>query len=565
MIKIHNPYSRVIFFTLLLAVNCGAVAPTLAQHGLLEQDQRERRTSAPVPTSTPAPALPQPSITYEAISAGQSINAPKTLTELRSRIEEVMRRPELAPGIFAVKVASLDTGHTLFTEYADKLMRPASNMKIYTVAAALDRLTPNYRFVTSVYASERPDKSGTIRGDLTIYGRGDPSIAARFNNGDYNKAIDDLASRIVAAGVKRVKGDLVGDESYFTGPNLGSGWEWEDLQWWYGAEVSALTINDNSLDLSVKPGAKVGAPCLITTGPPAPFVSISNRTTTSPAGTKSELTVYRGLGENVLEIGGSLPLDDKGYAGFVAVPDPALVFVSMLRDALAKRGVKIAGRLRTVDARSGSSIVPDPLLALIKLPDNLQQPTLAEITNMQSPPLSVIAAQTLKPSQNLYTELILRTLGKVVGTNPKQTHEQAGLEVVKGFLRQAGVNSDELVFSDGSGLSRNDLVTAGASLQLLTYMSRHRYAAVFREALPIAGVDGTLRNRMKDTPAMGNVRAKTGSLSSVASLSGYVTTAAGERLVFSMMLNNYADAGAVRKDSIDLIAVLLASFAGRSQ
>lgn len=568
MIKLHNPYSRVIFFTLLLAVNRGAVAPTLAQTGLPGQDQRERRASAPVPTSTPAPALPQPSITYEATSAAQSVNAPKTLTELRSRIEEVMRRPELAPGIFAVKVASLDTGQTLFTEYADKLLRPASNMKIYTVAAALDRLTPNYRFVTSVYASERPDKSGTIRGDLTIYGRGDPSIAARFNNGDYNKAIDDLASRIVAAGVKRVKGDLVGDESYFTGPNMGSGWEWEDLQWWYGAEVSALTINDNSLDLFVKPGARVGAPCLITTGPPAPFVSISNRTTTSPAGTKSELTVYRGPGENVLEISGSLPLDDKGYAGFVAVPDPALVFVSMLRASLVQRGVTVTGRTRTVDGRLSPSLVQ----VQNTIPENLADPKqgssarpLLEITNLQSPPLTVIAAQTLKPSQNLYTELILRTLGKGPGINPKQTSEQAGLEVVKGFLRQAGVNSDELVFSDGSGLSRNDMVTASASLQLLTYMSRHRYADVFREALPVAGVDGTLRNRMKGTAAMGNVRAKTGSLSSVASLSGYVTTAAGERLVFSMMLNNYADAGAVRKDSIDAIAVLLASFAGRSQ
>jgi D-alanyl-D-alanine carboxypeptidase/D-alanyl-D-alanine-endopeptidase (penicillin-binding protein 4) len=136
---------------------------------------------------------------------------------------------------------------------------------------------------------------------------------------------------------------------------------------------------------------------------------------------------------------------------------------------------------------------------------------------------------------------------------------------VRAFLRESGLNPDEIVLSDGSGLSRNDMVTASASLQLLTYMSRHKYANVFREALPIAGVDGTLRNRMKGTAAAGNVRAKTGSLSSVASLSGYVTSAAGERLVFSMMLNNYPDAGAVRKDSIDAIAVLLASFSGRSQ
>ncbi|MEP6706111.1 MAG: D-alanyl-D-alanine carboxypeptidase/D-alanyl-D-alanine-endopeptidase [Pyrinomonadaceae bacterium] len=567
MIQIHKLQSRSLFLLLFLALTTAALSPALAQRPSLEPQQRERRTAIaspnPSPTASPTPALvPAPA------TAPVAINAPRTLTELQSRIEQVMQQPDLAPGIFAVKVVSLDTGRTLFAENEDKLLRPASNMKIYTVATALDRLTPDYRFVTSVYALDKPDKTGTIKGDLIIYGRGDPSIAARFNNGDYFKGINDLADRIAAAGVKRVKGDLVGDESYFTGPPLGSGWEWEDLQWWYGAEVSALTINDNSLDLSVKPGARVGAPCLITTGPPAPFVSITNRTMTSAAGSKSELSVYRAPGENVLEISGSLPLDDNGYTGGVAVPDPALVFVSMLRASLQQRGVTVAGRIRTVDARSSSSVVTaqnliPPNVASIKQ-DSSPGP-LVEITNMQSPPLSVIAAQTLKPSQNLYTEIILRTVGKVAGTNPRQTNEQAGLESVKSFLRQASVNADEIVLSDGSGLSRNDMVMASASLQLLRYMSRHRYADVFRDALPIAGVDGTLRSRMKGTPAAGNLRAKTGTLSSVASLSGYVTSAAGEHLVFSMMLNNYADANAVRKDSIDAIAVLLASFAGRSQ
>src|SRR6266516_407699 len=567
MIQIHNLQSRGLFLILLLGLNTGAVAPTFAQRAPLEQQQRERRTSTASP-NPPSSASPTPALLPAPTSVPVAINAPKTLTELQSRIEEVMRQPDLAPGIFAVKVASLDTGRTLFAENEDKLMRPASNMKIYTVATALDHLTPDFRFVTSVYALDKPDKSGTIKGDMTIYGRGDPSIAARFNNSDYFKGINDLADRIVAAGVKRVKGDLVGDESYFNGAPLGSGWEWEDLQWWYGAEVSALTVNDNSLDLSVKPGSRVGAPCVITTGPPAPFVSITNRTTTSAAGSKSELSVYRGPGENVLEISGTLPLGDGGYTGGVAVPDPALVVVFMLLASLQQRGVIVTGRLRTVDARSSSSVVPPQNVIPQNVGDTKKSASsgpLVEIANMQSPPLSVIAAQTLKPSQNLYTELILRTLGKVAGTNPKQTNEQAGLEIVKSFLRQAGVGADEIVLSDGSGLSRNDMVMASASLQLLTYMSRHRYAEVFRDALPIAGVDGTLRSRMKGTPAAGNLRAKPGTLSSVASMSGYVTSAAGEHLVFSMMLNNYADANAVRKDSIDAIAVLLASFAGRSQ
>jgi len=184
----------------------------------------------------------------------------------------------------------------------------------------------------------------------------------------------------------------------------------------------------------------------------------------------------------------------------------------------------------------------------------------------------VIASQTLKPSQNLYTELILRTLGKVAPTPPAnpsnssivQTTEDLGLQTVTAFLKEAGVRPDSLVLSDGSGLSRNDMITAEASVQLLTYMFRHRYADTFRSALPIAGVDGTLRNRLKNTPAENNLRAKTGSLSSAASLAGYVTTAAGEKLAFSIMVNNYPDGVEPRIVCIDPIAVLLASFSGRS-
>src|SRR5437879_3486091 len=296
-----------------------------------------------------------------------------------------MRHPDLAAGIFAVKVASLDTGRTLFAENEYKLLRPASNMKIYTVATALDRLTADYRFVTSVYALDKPDKNGTVKGDLIIYGRGDPSIAARFNNGDYFKGINDLADRIVAAGVKRVKGDLVGDESYFNGSPLGSGWEWEDLTWSYGAQISALTINDNAIDLNVKPGATVGAPVTIVTGPPnASFITIVNHATTSPKELRSDLQIYRGLGANTLEISGTLPLGNAGFVGGIAIPDPPLAFVSMLRDTLIKRGVKIDGRLRTADARSGASIVPNfPTLrnADVAVP-------VVEITSLASPPFS---------------------------------------------------------------------------------------------------------------------------------------------------------------------------------
>src|SRR5258706_2627078 len=526
----------------------------LAEPGFLAQGQSQ--SGRKVPTPSPAPAVTR--------STAPIRDVPATLAELKSRIEEIVQQPALEPGFFAVKIVSLDSGLVIYEQSAHKFTRPASNMKLYTVAAALDRLTPDYHFITSVYAKENPE-AGKVKGDLIVYGRGDPSFAARFNNSDYFKGIDDLAARIVTAGVTRIKGDLVGDESWFNGAPLGSGWEWEDLQWSYGAQVSALTVNDNAIDLTVKPGERVGAPVLITSGPPATFMTIANRATTGPRGSKNELSVYRGLGANTLKISGSLPLGDTGFVGSTAIPDPALAFVTMLRDALLKRGVKIDGRVRTLDARSGMSIVTNSSAGLMQATNVPPQTPPVEIASIQSPPFSLIASHTLKPSQNLYTEIILRTLGKLTSIGPSQTNEEAGLIVVRNFLRQAGANESDLALNDGSGLSRNDMITANATVQLLTFMSKHRYFAQFRDALPIAGVDGTLRTRMRGTPAENNLRAKTGSLSSVASLSGYVTTAAGEHLVFSMMLNNYPDASALRRDSIDAIAILLASFTGKTQ
>jgi serine-type D-Ala-D-Ala carboxypeptidase/endopeptidase (penicillin-binding protein 4) len=519
----------------------------------------------------------------QSTSAGRGTSSstaagPATLADLKSRIEEIVRQPALEPGFFAVKIVSLDSGQVIYEQNANKFVRPASNMKLYTVAAAFDRLTPDFHFVTSVYAKEKLE-DGKVKGDLIVYGRGDPSIAARFNNGDYFKGINDLADRIVAAGVRRIKGDLVGDESYFNGAPVGSGWEWEDLTWSYGAQVSALTVNDNAIDLNIKPGDRVGLPVSIVTGPPSSsFMTIVNRATTTAKGTRGDLRIYRGLGANSLEISGTLPIGDAGFIGGVSIPDPALAFISMLRDALIKRDVKIEGRVRTVKSPN-DSLMPRNLPSPGPLGIPPQPPV--EIASLPSPAFNLVASQTLKPSQNQYTELILRTLGRTqmqtagasAGTQSAisteagraRDDEENGLEVVKNFLRQAGVGDNDVALNDGSGLSRNDLISANTTIQLLSYMSKHKYFAQFREALPIAGVDGTLRTRMRGTPAEGNLRAKTGSLSSVASLSGYVTTAAGEHLVFSMMLNNYPDAAAVRRESIDAIAVLLASFGGKTQ
>jgi D-alanyl-D-alanine carboxypeptidase/D-alanyl-D-alanine-endopeptidase (penicillin-binding protein 4) len=367
--------------------------------------------------------------------------------------------------------------------------------------------------------------------------------------------------------VKRVEGDIVGDETYFVGPKYGAGWNWDDLTWYYGAEITPLTVNDNALDLFVKPATAVGQPALITTGPPDPLLTVVNKVVTSAKNVRREISVYRGLGENSITIKGSIPLEDRGYTGGIGISHPALLFVYLLRNSLAQKGVVITGKSRT----SGEVSLPPSLTDVpVAFTTGVPGPFANEIATLQSPPFSVIAAQTLKPSQNLYTELILRTLGKVAPppsttSNLGQTSEELGIEAVKSFLKTAGIQPDALNLDDGSGLSRNDMITAEASVQLLTFMSKHRYASIFRDALPVGGVDGTLRNRFRGTPAENNVRAKTGSLSSAASLGGYVTTAAGEKLAFSIMVNNYPRGVEPRSLCIDPIAILLASFAGKPE
>jgi D-alanyl-D-alanine carboxypeptidase/D-alanyl-D-alanine-endopeptidase (penicillin-binding protein 4) len=228
------------------------------------------------------------------------------------------------------------------------------------------------------------------------------------------------------------------------------------------------------------------------------------------------------------------------------------MFTTMLRTSLERRGVVFTGRTRTIDAQARSDGSP------------LEVSSLVELAARQSPPLSVIAAQTMKPSQNLYTELLLRALGKAASTDPKLSSEEAGIRAVKEFLRAAGADDSRLIMRDGSGLSRANLVTADTTLRLLVHMNRHRHAADFRNSLPVAGVDGTLRNRMKGTVAANNVRAKTGTLSSATSLSGYLFTAAGERLVFSLMINNPPRDLSPAARFADAVTVLLASFTGRS-
>lgn len=524
---------------------------------------------------------------------------PETLETLRARIAAHLSVPRYTSAAWGVKAVSLDTGVTLFEHNGDKYFSPASNTKLYTAALALDRLGTDFRVRTSIYATSRPDADGRVKGDLIIYGRGDPSIAATWNEGDYFRGIEPLVASLVASGVKQIDGDLVGDESYFVGPPFGSGWEWDDLQWYYGAEVSALSINDNSIDLFVNPADRAGIPCKITTGPVTSHVTIMNRTQTVAKGTPARISVYRPVGANVIYVSGTLALGDRGYTGYVAVNNPAALFVSIFKEAIAKRGIVIKGRTRTVDAKY-REVMP------------LDFKKIVEIGSIESPPIKEIVRRMMKPSQNLYAQMLLLQVGaklmqesekpversnsqnaekslksessnlksenpnpaKSQISNPPQieepdyeTTEEAGIDALDSFLESIGIRKGDVMLEEGSGLSRRNIITPAATVELLKFMSRHRLNDIYLDALPIAGVDGTLEKRMRETPAAGNVRAKTGSLRYVYTLSGYVTTAAGEQLAFSVMVNNAysADRTVSPRQDIDNLVVMLATFSGRSR
>ena len=538
----------------------------------------------------------------------QSPQQVETVESLRTRLASHISQARFGAALWGVKIASLDSGKTIFEHNAQKYFSPASNAKLYTAALALERLGTNYRIKTSLYSTSRPDASGTLKADLIVYGRGDPTMAARLNGGDYFKGIEPLVAELANAGVRRIEGDLVGDESYFAGPPFGSGWEWDDLQAYYGAEVSALTVDDNALDLFVKPAERAGMPCRITTGPPTSFVTLINRTQTAAKGTESRIVVYRPVGENIIYVSGRQSIDSNGYYTSVAVHNPAGLFVSLLKDALAQRGIVVTGRTRVIDWKY-REVTP------------LDFTKLTELGSVESMPNADIVREMLKPSQNLYAQLLLLQVGanaarfidenevRKPGDSQKvptaltdrklsqpvkpssslsgdqdegKTTEEIGIEVLNEFLDGVGVKKGDVLLEEGSGLSRRDVITPDATVALLSYMNRSRFAETYKAALPVAGVDGTLQNRMKGTPAAGNVRAKTGSLRYVYTLSGYVTTAAGERLAFSIMLNNYYNlersavlrdpaslAGRVSppapRDDIDAIAIMLASFTGSTR
>lgn len=473
-----------------------------------------------------------------------------TLTELQSRLEAHVSDPRFAAAAWGVKIVSLDTGRTLYAHAADRRLSPASNAKLYVAALALDTLGGDYRVRTPVFASAPVDTAGVIQGNVIVSGRGDPSCDPRRLQQDFLAAFDPYVAVLKNAGVRRIAGDLVADATYFRATPFGASWTVDDINDYYGAEISAVSVNDNYVDVRVTPGVTLGSPCTLEWLQPLAGLTFDNRTVTAAVGSARSINVLRVPGETTVQIFGELPLGDKALLTEVTVPRPAGWFAAGLKAALNRAGISVSGKARGVRWPEISDL-------------GAGEVRLGEVV---SPPLREYLGVMMKQSQNLQADLIFAHLGELrrIATTPATTRsEDLALAGLREFLTRHALPAGDVIFDEGSGLSRNNLTTATATLALLEFMAKHPEATAFASSLPIAGVDGTLRRRLKGTPAEGRIQAKTGTLRWAAALSGYVTSLSGERLAFSLILNRYPAApGQSASRELDEIAALLARYAG---
>ncbi len=469
---------------------------------------------------------------------------------LPDRVAGVLSAPDLARGFWGIEVVSLSTGKTLYSQNADKLFTPASNTKLFTTAAALALIGPDYKFRTTVETTGTLDRYGRLNGDLVLVGRGDPNLSGRElpydlrtqRNDDPIQALESLADALVQKGVKFIDGDIVADDSYFAFERYGEGWSQDDLVWADGAPVSALTINDNVVFVNILPADRPGEKAFVSVKPFAEYYRIDNRIITTPAGTGRKFFVNREPGSTVLTLWGNMPLDDSGANEALAIEDPAEFAAGLFRQLLEKRGIVIYGKQRTrhtelatlstfsvtamVPSRGGSDGQSRPL--------KTDQPI--TLASYESKPMLQDVRVINKVSQNLHAEILLRLLGRERGNAGTV---EGGLEVLRGFLTQAGISNDQYVFYDGSGLSRQNLVTPHAIVQLLRYCSTQPWGAAYKTTFPVSGVDGSLSDRFNSPRLKNRIVAKTGSLGGVKTLSGYATSDTGQAVVFSILSNNF--------------------------
>ncbi|MGW3348383.1 D-alanyl-D-alanine carboxypeptidase/D-alanyl-D-alanine endopeptidase [Nonomuraea rubra] len=480
-----------------------------------------RRTSASLVAGTLVAALAWASgPSTPAVALDPSVG----VADLTQDINQILSDSRLTIARAGVVVKSAQTGEELYATDAGKLLIPASNTKLFTSAAAAETLGLDYRFPTTVLSTGR--KAGSLlTGDLVLRGTGDPTMLAE----DY----DALAAKVAGAGVRVVTGKLVADDTWFDSQRLGNDWAWDDETAYYAAPISALTASpDRDYDAGsvIVSVAADGDKVKVSTTPETDYLKIVNRAT---VGAETDVLIERQHGTRTVVITGTVA---DPYQEWVAVDDPTAYVSSLFRKSLAEHGVKVLGPTTAGAAPSGAR----------------------ELARHESMTLGELLVPFMKLSNNIHAEILTKAMGRKVSD---QGTWSAGLKVSTDFARANGVQVINM--RDGSGLSRRDGFSPGSIVQLLSAVRGKPWFSTWYESLPIAGnadrfTGGTLRSRMRGTPAENNVHAKTGSLTGVTSLSGYVTSADGEPLIFSIMLNQYLSASP--KDIEDKIAVRLAQF-----
>lgn len=460
------------------------------------------------------------------------------------RVEAILGSEPLSKGEWGLVVADAETGATLYEKNADKLFVPASNMKLFTTALALAKLGPDYRFQTTLETRGAISPEGTLDGDLVLVGRGDPNLSnRRFPlegkeefDGTPERVLAELADSLVAKGVKRITGDVVGDDSYFPRDRYPSGWEIDDMVWEYGAAISAIAVGDNTVTLTLAPGQRLGDPVGASVTPETPDFLVTNEVVTSAAEVKSELRLTREPGAGRVTVRGTMPANGASRKLVLAIEEPAGHAAALLARLVAARGIQIDGRTR-------ANHEPEPA----GTPRSV-------IAQHVSVPLAQSVKLVNKISQNLHTELLLRAAARQSAT--WNTPEDL-LKFPADFYLAAGIAPGDVLQADGSGLSRHDLVTPRAVTQLLAYALKQPWFPAYYDSLPVAGVDGTLENQLKNTPAAGRIHAKTGSVEHVRTRSGFVETPGGRRLIFSLMSNNLPGKNHEASDALDALNLLM--------
>jgi D-alanyl-D-alanine carboxypeptidase/D-alanyl-D-alanine-endopeptidase (penicillin-binding protein 4) len=460
------------------------------------------------------------------------------------RLDRLLDSPPFDRATWGVYVTD-HTGQTLYARNPDRLFVPASNIKLVVAAAASTLLPPDHRIITSVYGTG-PLRDGGLKGDLVIYGRGDPTFSERCYGvdtlapgvcDDLWTRIDDLADSIVHRGIRQVDGGIVGDGSYFEQQLVHPAWESYDLNWWYAAPVSGLGFNDNSVNVTWGPGPRVRAPPRVEFEPMLDNFTFENRARTVQRRGRRTIDFFREPGTMNVWAEGTVPLGHPGKTEYFALPDPNLYFVQALRAALEARGVSIAGPTSsTTDSLRYRGTRMDPALV-----------------EFSSRPLADRIFPILNSSQNWFAEMFVKTLGREIAGDGSW---DAGLEVERRFLIDSvGIDSTAFELDDASGLSSGNLITPRALAQLLRYVHVHPRNAAFLHALPRSGAPGSLEDRFENTPLAGRVVAKTGSINHVNALSGYIDRPGRSALIFSVIANNHAASYARALRQIDAVVL----------